>query len=131
MEEVRGRACPLMELFASKDCSQLGEGLLAADLGCMQWPRARLVRDTVRSTTRTCVTTTLPAVEAAMRDRLAGCSTRCTHSWWMAVGSMPNMRLCVRVRCDESENPASCAASVHDAPAIAASMATLMRSHSM
>ena len=51
------------------------------------------------------------------------------YSWRMAVGSMPNIRWCVRVRCDESAKPASCAASVHDAPAIAASMATLMRSH--
>jgi hypothetical protein len=47
-----------------------------------------------------------------------------------AVGSMPNIRLCVRVRCAESANPAACAASVHEAPAIAASIARLMRSQS-
>ncbi len=47
-----------------------------------------------------------------------------------AVGSMPNMRLCVRARCAESAKPASWAASVHEAPAAADSMATLMRCQS-
>ena len=55
---------------------------------------------------------------------------RTPQSGRMAVGSIPNMRRWVRVRCDESANPASWAAVVHEAPPIAASIATLMRSQS-
>jgi hypothetical protein len=65
-----------------------------------------------------------PARRTSARHRRAGAQSR-----RMAVGSIPNMRLCVRVRCDESAKPASCAASVQEAPAIAAAIATLMRSH--
>lgn len=45
------------------------------------------------------------------------------------AGFMPNIRLNVRVRCAESANPASWAASVHDPPAIEDSIATLSLSH--
>lgn len=42
-----------------------------------------------------------------------------------AVGATPNIRLKVRLRCAESENPASCAAAVSDDPAATIATARL------
>ena len=47
-----------------------------------------------------------------------------------AEGFTPSIRLKVRFRCAESANPAACAASVQERPAIASSIATFSRSHS-
>jgi hypothetical protein len=47
-----------------------------------------------------------------------------------AAGVTPNMRRNVRLRCAESENPASCAAWVRDAPAAKRATARVSRSHS-
>jgi hypothetical protein len=47
-----------------------------------------------------------------------------------SAGLIPNIRSEVRVRCAESAKRASCAAVIHEAPAIAASIATFNRNHS-
>ena len=51
------------------------------------------------------------------------------HSLTSIVGAIPNIRRHVRLRCAESANPQSCAASVHDCPAIAAPTADPIRAH--
>lgn len=47
-----------------------------------------------------------------------------------AAAGTPNIRLNVRLRCAESEKPASCAASVRFSPRVWASAARTRRSHS-